>query len=279
MNVASALGMGEVKLKQANIENSRFDADMLLGYVLGLSRDRLYLERERELSCFEEESFANCLKRRSEHEPLQYILGHQEFMGLKFMVDKRVLIPRWDTEVLVECWLNLVKESSQRFPHPRVLDLCTGSGAVAIAAAYYCPAAAVTGTDISSGALEVAHYNAEKLNVQIEWRRGDFLQPAKGEQWDYILTNPPYVSNQEYEQTAPEIKYEPSGAFLGGLDGLDFYRCLAREVRSMLAPQGRVLMEIGSTQGSAVSCLFKEQGFETEIVLDLAGRDRVVVVR
>lgn len=279
MDMIQALLDGAERLNKAGVENSRFEADLLMGQVLDLTRDKLYLERGRDLSVGEENRFERLIARREQREPLQYILGHQEFMGLDFSVDERVLIPRADTETLVEIWLKTVKRDEKGFPHPRVLDLCTGSGAVAIAAAYYYPGAQITATDISAAALTVARRNAAKLGVSVDWRKGDFLQPVRGEAWDYILTNPPYVSAGEYAEAAPEIQFEPEGAFLAGADGLDFYRRLAREAKELLAPGGRVLMEIGSTQGEAVCKLFAEQAFETGIFPDLAGRDRVVMVR
>lgn len=279
MNMMRALLDGAERLKKAGVKGSRFEADLLLGQVLGMSRDKLYLERERTLSSDEKRRFDRLIARREKHEPLQYILGHQEFMGLDFAVDKRVLIPRADTEILVEKWLETVKRAESGPTHPRVLDLCTGSGAVAIAAAYYYPGARVTGTDISAAALTVARHNAAKLEVTVDWREGDFFRPVAGEIWDYILVNPPYVSVREYEETAPEIKFEPEEALLAGEDGLEFYRRLAREVKTVLAPRGRILTEIGSVQGEAVRRLFAEQGFMTEIIPDLAGRDRVVMAR
>lgn len=272
---------GEAQLLEQGIENPRFDADVLLAGILGLSRDRLYLEGDSILSQEEEEEYRKSIIRRAEHEPLQYILKRQEFMGLSFYVDERVLIPRPDSETLVEKWLDIVRqEKRQHQDKPiKAADLCTGSGALAISMAYYYPQVEMIGTDLSSGALEVARQNAMRLGVSVQWRQGDFTAPIQGELWDFIITNPPYVSALDYKQCAPEIFHEPSIAFLGGQDGLDFYRRLAEEIRSLLNSQGQVLMEIGWDQAEAVGRIFRRKGFETQVIPDLAGRNRVILAR
>ena len=275
MNVIELLRFGEAQLKAAGIEDPRLDADLLLGRVLGLPRERLYLARDEDVAAAAQAAYRALLDRRARREPLQYILREQEFMGLGFYVDERVLIPRADTEILAEAFLNRV--NVREAAGLKVLDLCTGSGALAITAAYYRPTARVTGTDLSEEALEVARFNAERLGVRVDWRQGDFLAPVKDEVWDWILTNPPYVSLAEYQECAPEIGFEPRQALLGGEDGLDFYRRLAREVRPLLTATGKMLIEIGWQQGQAVSTILRQAGFETEIILDLAGRDRVIL--
>jgi len=272
---------GETELLNKGIENARFDADLLLAEVLKETRDRLYLECDRKLSEQEEAHYRGAIFRRAANEPLQYILQRQEFMGLVFYVDKRVLIPRADSEILIEKWLEIVKRESEHGQDRtiKVADLCTGSGALAISMAHYYPSAMVVGTDLSSDALEVARQNAKRLGVSVQWREGDFVDAIKGEGWDYIITNPPYVSIGDYRLCAPEIFHEPSIAFLGGVDGLDFYHRLAEEVRPLLNPQGKLLMEIGWDQAEAVCNIFRKKGFETHVFPDLAGRDRVILAR
>ncbi|EHQ92278.1 peptide chain release factor N(5)-glutamine methyltransferase [Desulfosporosinus youngiae] len=281
MKIRDSMRWGESELIKKGIENARFDADLLLAEVLKKRRDRLYLEWDRNLSEQEEASYRKVIFRRAANEPLQYILKRQEFMGLEFYVDERVLIPRADSEILIEKWLEIVKSENEQGQGRliKVADLCTGSGALAISIAHYCPSAEVVGTDLSSGALEVARQNAERLGVPVQWREGDFADPIKGEYWDYIITNPPYVSAEDYGQCAPEIFHEPSIAFLGGPDGLDFYRRLAEEARPLLTPQGKLLMEIGWDQAEAVCTMFRMKGFETQVFPDLAGRDRVILAR
>ena len=272
---------GESQLLKKGIKNARFDADLLLAGVLDVARDRLYLDGDRILSEQEEMDYRRAIMRRTEHEPLQYILKRQEFMGLSFYVDERVLIPRADSEVLVEKWLELVKQEERQGSGNsiKVADLCTGSGALAISMAHYYPEVKMVGTDLSSDALEVARQNALRLGVSVQWRQGDFVAPLQGELWDFIITNPPYVSPEEYNQCAPEIFREPSIAFLGGQDGLEFYHRLAAEVGPLLNKRGKLLMEIGWTQAEAVCEMFQKKGYETQVFPDLAGRDRVIFAR
>ena len=282
MKVLEGMQYGEAQLLEKGIENARYDADLLLAEVLGmLRRDRLYLDLGRNLSKVEEADYREVIIRRAEHEPLQYILKRQEFMGLSFSIDERVLIPRADSEILVEKWLEIVRQEEKqgRGLPIKVADLCTGSGALAISMAYYYSQAEVVGTDLSPAALDVARQNAEHLGVTVQWRQGDFVTPIQGERWDFIITNPPYVSTEDYSQCALEIFREPSMAFLGGPDGLDFYRRLSEEIRPLLNPQGKLLMEIGWNQAEAVCKIFQLKGFETQVFLDLAGRDRMILVR
>ncbi len=281
MKVLEGMHWGEARLLEKGIENARFDADLLLAGVMAVPRDRLYLDWDRILSEQEEADYRGRVLRRAEHEPLQYILKCQEFMGLSFFIDERVLIPRADSELLVEKWLELIglEERQEQERLIKVVDLCTGSGALAISMAHYYPKAEVVGTDLSQDALDVARENAERLSVSVQWRQGDFVKPIEGERWDYIVTNPPYVSAEEYSQCAPEIFREPSLAFLGGQDGLDFYRRLAEETRSLLYPQGKILMEIGWKQADEVCEIFRGKGYETQVFKDLTGHDRVIIAR
>ncbi|MGE4271778.1 MAG: peptide chain release factor N(5)-glutamine methyltransferase [Desulfitobacterium sp.] len=281
MRIIDALLWGEQELKLAQVENPRWDADLLLGHVLKLRREQLYLGRDQLLDPDQEIAFAQVLERRVKREPLQYILKHQEFMGLDFYVDRRVLIPRADSEILVEKILELKTTWSpiEDGNPPAVVDLCTGSGALAISVAHYWPQTRVVGTDLSPDALEVARFNSERLGVQVQWRQGDFLAPIRDESWDIIMSNPPYIAVGEYIELAPEIEAEPRMAFLGGEDGLDFYRELSREAPSLLKTKGIIVVEIGWQQAEPVIRLFQEQGFATQIFQDLGGRDRVVFAR
>lgn len=280
MRIIEALQWGEQELKTASVETPRWDADLLLGQIMGVRREQLYLEREQVLDPKQEAEYREGIARRSGREPLQYILNHQEFMGLDFYVDQRVLIPRADSELLVERVLELKREEpSKEGVKPRVVDICTGSGALAITIAHYWAEAEVVGTDLSSDALEVAKLNAERLGAKIEWRQGDFLAPIRGETWDLIVSNPPYIGREEYATLAPEIFREPKRAFVGGEDGLDFYRELAKEAQALLKTGGKVVLEIGWQQGEAVVELFRQQGFDTQVFQDYGGRDRVVLAR
>lgn len=277
MKIFEAMQWGERKLKAAKVDNSRWDADLLLSHILGWRREQLYLERETVLSDEQWERYQTLLTRRAAREPLQYILKNQEFMGLNFYVDERVLIPRADSEILIEKLLELRNSSAKA--GTRIADLCTGSGALAVAIAHFWPEALVVGTDLSSAVLEVARYNAQQNNVQVEWRKGDFFEPIRGERWDWIVTNPPYIPEKEYRSLAPEIFKEPEMALVGAENGLIFYRRLAEEAASLLNPEGRILMEIGWDQGQTVQNLFQNQGFQTRVFQDYGGRDRVVYAK
>ncbi|MEL1133559.1 peptide chain release factor N(5)-glutamine methyltransferase [Desulfitobacterium sp. THU1] len=281
MRIIDVLLWGEQELKLAQVENPRWDADLLLGHILKLRREQLYLSRDQLLDPDQEIAFAQVLERRVKREPLQYILKYQEFMGLDFYVDRRVLIPRADSEILVEKILELKTTWSplEDGNPPAIVDLCTGSGALAISVAHYWPQTRVVGTDLSPDALEVARLNSERLGVQVQWRQGDFLAPIRSESWDIIMSNPPYIAVDEYSELAPEIAEEPRMAFLGGEDGLDFYRELAREAPALLKAKGIIIVEIGWQQSEPVTRLFQEQGFATQTFQDLGGRDRVVFAR
>lgn len=274
MKIFEALQWGECKLKEAEVDNPRWDADLLLSHLLGGRREQLYLERETVLSNEQLDGYQTLIARRSTREPLQYIVKNQEFMGLSFYVDERVLIPRADSEILVEKLLELNKLLSKT--KIRIADLCTGSGALAVAIAHFLPESFVVGTDLSSAALEVARYNAEHHRVRVEWREGDFCEPIQGERWDWIVTNPPYIPETVYHSLAPEIFKEPVMALVGAENGLLFYRRLAEEAASLLTSEGKILMEIGWDQGQAVQELFQKQGFSTQVFKDYGGRDRVV---
>jgi len=271
-------------LEKHGVSEAKADADLLLAFVLGVPRDRLYWEPGLEIAPPLKEKYLKLLVRRAQREPLAYLLKYREFMGLVFYVDNRVLIPRPETELLVEKALEYIKKyrwQNQAYCRQekkvKILDLCTGSGAVAVSLARFCPEAALTATDLSSAALEVARYNAAKMQVAIDFRQGDLFQPVTGEKFDLIVANPPYVSEKEYALCAPEVKKEPKLALLAGEDGLDFYRKIASQVSRFLYPGGAVLLEIGCSQGQAVRSLFARENYETTIFLDYAGLDRIVL--
>jgi len=215
--------------------------------------------------------------RLSQHEPLQYLTGQQDFMGLSFKITPAVLIPRWDTEVLVEEALSYLHTVAS----PKVLDLGTGSGVIAISLAYHKPESFVWAVDISAAALEVARDNAVFLGVaeRITFLEGDLFAPLLPEnQFDLIISNPPYITETEYLQLSAEVKKEPLCALVGGCDGLDYYRRIAGSAAQYLAIGGRILLEIGWKQGEEVSQLLKENGFrDVRVLQDTAGHSRVVM--
>ncbi|MDA8441372.1 MAG: peptide chain release factor N(5)-glutamine methyltransferase [Peptococcaceae bacterium] len=262
-------------LNDHNVTMPRLDADLLLAAALQTERINLYLEPLRELAEGDWEIFKALVERRGEREPLQYILGKQEFMTLELAVSPDVLIPRADTEVLVEAALNWAASQSGRL---NLLDLCTGSGAIAISLAHFLPQADVWAGDVSAAALEVARHNAERCTVNINFALGDLTDPFAGQKFHLITANPPYIPSREIATLQPEVALrEPRLALDGGEDGLDFYRRLAVELPEVLLPGALILLEIGWDQGESVPKLFHVSGYEDiQLLKDLGGRDRVL---
>ncbi len=237
------------------VENARLEAEWLLCDATGLDRVGLYLNFEKPLNDAELSSFRAMVARRGRREPLQHILGTQEFCGLEFEVTPDVLIPRHDTETLVHEALS--RKSDAR----ALLDIGTGSGCIAIALARQLPAAAVTATDISESALAVARRNAERHGVAIEFLKGSLFIPVTGRRFDLIVSNPPYIPTKDIAGLEPEVRdYDPHSALDGGGDGLDIYRRLVPEASGYLKPGGCLLMEVGIGQADDIIRLINETG-------------------
>ncbi len=271
MTVREALRDAAVRLKAAGVPDARLDAEYMLAELLSVSRLRMVADGDMPLTDAQLSAYEQWLARRERREPLQYILGTQPFMGFMLAVSPAALIPRADTECLCEAALAQLK------PGMRVLDLCTGTGALAIALKKLCPGAEVTASDLSEDALALARSNAESLDAEVRFLSGDLFAPAAGEHFDLIVSNPPYIPRHELAGLQREVLYEPAIALDGGEDGLDFYRRIAAEAPEHLTPGGWLMVEIGSTQARDVSQLFKEYGFtKIKTLPDLAGLDRVV---
>lgn len=266
-----AMKLGENILHMADVTDARTDAWLLLEQVCRIDRSFYYLHMEEDLAEEQLSEYKIALKKRAEHVPLQYIIGETEFMGLKFKVNSNVLIPRQDTETLVEEALKVVA------PGMHVLDLCTGSGCIIVSILHNVPQAEGTATDISKQALLVAKENAKQNGVQVNFERSDLFDAVTGV-FDVIVSNPPYIPSGEVPKLMPEVRsFEPMEALDGREDGLYFYRKIVASCPEHLKPGGRILFEIGYDQGRAVSGLLEEAGFqEIRIVKDLAGNDRVV---
>lgn len=255
------------------IDNPRLDAELLLAHVLQLDRVGLYLNYDRPLTAAELDAVRPLVKRRSRREPLQYIIGQAEFWSLEFEVTPAVLVPRADTEILVEEALNRAAESGS------LLDVGTGSGVILISLATELAGCQLAGLDISPEALEVAQRNAQKHGVadRVQLLQGDLAQLPQ-QRYDLIVSNPPYVARAEWDDLMPEVRcFEPQSALLAENNGLDCYRKLAAQASSRLKPGGWLLVEIGYRQAAEVQQLFASAGLKKIFVReDYAGRPRVV---
>lgn len=251
------------------------EAELLLTRVLHKDRVYLYTHYEAPVNQQERDQYRELIKRRVKGEPSAYISGVKEFMSLEFSVSPAVLIPRPETELLVEKALEIlsIRQSGQ------VCDIGTGSGAIAVSIAYYAPYADVKAVDISAAALEIARKNADRHGVNINFFQGDLLEPFEDEKFDLIVANLPYISEAEYQSLSPEIRlYEPELALLGGEDGLDPYRRLVLAASNHLKPQGYMLLEIGAGQGKAAQEMLT--GFvQVELIQDYSGHDRILLGR
>lgn len=273
--IFEAVKWGQNKLEQSNIENPRLEAELLLAYIMGYNRGEIYLNFP--LSILQEQimAYQTIIEKRCGHYPWQYITGNQEFMSLQFSVTPDVLIPRQDTEILVEKVISLAK----MFKGPRIIDIGTGSGAIAISLAKYVPNSIVYAVDVSKAALAVAEKNAHLNGVAINFLEGDMFTALDEEKFDIIVSNPPYISSNDIAELMPEVKFEPLQALDGGKDGLWFYRQIVAESPKYLNQQGFVALEIGFEQAEDINNLLVNQGSYQEIKLyqDFGGRDRVIV--
>ena len=263
----------EAEKRLTAIPDPRLDAEYLLAEVLGVSRLSMLLDKGRELTAEEAAAYDALISRREKREPLQYILGSQSFMGFSFKTDRRALIPRFDTEALCEEALKYIR------PGGRTLDLCTGSGALAIAIKKLRPGAEVTASDVSRDALALARENAQTLDAAVRFVQGDLFAPLAGERFDVIVSNPPYIPEELRGKLQAEVEKEPALALFAGKDGLDFYRRIAAEAPEHLTPAGRLCLETGDGQGEAVKALLKEGFSDIQIISDLNGLPRVVSAR
>ena len=305
MTVLEGIQKSAEFLAKKGVESPRLQAELLLAHVLGLPRMTLYLNFERALTEPETQAFRELVKRRSQREPLQHIVGSTSFCGLEIAVNRSVLVPRPETEILAECgWAFLSTLNSQP---PTALDFGTGSGCIAIALAAKCPDAKVIALDVSAEALESAKQNAVRNSVtdSIEFVQGDGFSAFKPEGrvprvpeqntqvgdsrslslrdsgFDLIISNPPYIPTAEIEMLEPEVRdYDPRAALDGGPDGLDFYRRFARQAAAFLKADGRIMLEFGDGQADAIRKIFEEQNWIVEAIReDYTQRQRILIAR
>ena len=263
--------LGQSQLRMADIEDASVDAWYLLEYVTGISRAMYFMKMMDQMNPEEEEKYFECIELRKKHIPLQHITGVQEFMGFEFCVNEHVLVPRQDTEVLVETALKEMK------PGADVLDMCVGSGCIIISLVKLGKNIKGTGVDISEEALKVAAKNCEKLEADVKLIHSDLFENVEGS-YDMIVSNPPYIRTAVIEELKEEVKFhDPFLALDGKEDGLYFYRKIVDESRKYLKQSGKLCFEIGHDQGEDVKNLMEEAGFiHVSVKKDLAGLDRVV---
>lgn len=263
-------------LADRGMQEARLEAEILLAHALDKDRVYLYANYEKPINQDERDVYRSYIKRRVAGEPAAYIVGKQEFMSLAFKVSPDVLIPRPDTEIMVETVLNLAEQNEIQ----RICDVGTGSGAIAISLAAYLQPAAVFAVDISAPALAIARQNADRHQVQVDFRHGDLLEPMEGEApLDMIVANLPYVTSQQIQDLDPGVKdYEPQLALLASGDGLDIYRRMIPQAFQCLRPGGYLLIEIDPRQSEASQQMFHEFT-GVRIFQDGAGRDRLVLGR
>lgn len=278
LTVLESLKLSTEYLEKKGIESPRLNAELLLSEILKCSRLDLYLKYDQPLKEDEINKYREWIARRGKHEPLQYIIGAVEFYGLKFKVDHSVLIPRPETEILVETIINQIKVKSS----PIILDIGTGSGNIAIALAKNLPNSKILAVDISERALNVAKENAEiyGMNEQIEFIKKNIFNESlfKDLRFDVVVSNPPYVSSYDYQTLQKEIiNYEPKSAVTDNDDGLSFYRRITQIANKYLNPNGKLFYEIGKDQSKNIYEIMNENGFiDIQIIKDYQQIDRVI---
>ena len=268
------LADGTKMLTQAGIDEAELDARYILEYITGLNSAQYFIHSEDIIEKDKAEEFFRLIERRSKRIPLSYVIGTRDFFGLTFKVDENVLIPEQETELLVE---EVIKHSEGK----SVLDMCTGSGCIAISIALFGNPSKVAASDISEKALEVARENAKSLKAgEISFIQGDMFENVT-DKFDIIVSNPPYIETKVIDELMPEVRdYIPRLALDGDIDGLKFYRIISKEAVKKLNKNGRIFYEIGYNQSRAVASILLENGFtDVKIMKDYSGLDRIVMAK
>lgn len=275
MKQIELLKLGENTLKEFNIDDAHIKANILLQYILKQTKQQLIINSKNEVKHSDAKLYKENIQKLINGTPLQYITNKQQFMGLNFYIDENVLIPQPDTEILVEEAIKIIKQNNLT----NVLDLCTGSGAIAISIANYCLNTQVTATDISAKALNVAKKNSKQNNVNIEFAESNLFERLQKNKFDVIVSNPPYIETEVIKTLSKEVKNEPLIALDGGQDGLKFYKAILQQANNYLNKNGYLLLEIGYNQGQAVLSLeYKNLKLITkQPIKDLSGNDRVII--
>lgn len=279
MTIMEAIKKGMIELKNGNIESPKLKARLLMQFVLNQSRQYVIVNDMQELGINKEKQYFEAIKKLRQGIPLEHITHQKEFMKLNFFVDEHVLIPRQDTEILVEEVISIAQKTKAK----KILDLCTGSGAIAISLAKYIPEGDITAVDISNDALKIAKKNAISNNVenQITFVNSDMFTNLNENKFDIIVSNPPYIKREVIESLDKEVKKEPYIALDGGQDGLDFYREIIKQSYQYLKYNGYLCLEIGFDQKiDVIELIENEEKFEhTYSKKDLYDNDRVVVTQ
>ena len=279
--VKELLSKGIMLLEQNNIEDSVIKAKRLIQYVLKKTANQIIFDLDSCIKKDYETQYLEYINQIINGKPLQYITHEQEFMGFKFYVDENVLIPQPDTETLVERAIEIVKDAQPITENIDVLDMCTGSGAIAVSIAKLCKDIKICALDISDEALEIAKKNAFENKANVEFFKSDmFKNISKNAKFDLIVSNPPYIKENVISTLSKDVQNEPHIALSGGIDGLDFYRIIANNAYKYLKYQGTVRVEIGYDQEESVEELFEQthQYDKIRCIKDLSGNDRVIEI-
>ena len=277
MTIKQAITKGMIMLKSNNVESPKLKARLLLQYVLDKPRQYIIVYDNKEIDKQQQWQYFVNIEKLTKGIPLQHITHRQEFMKMDFFVDENVLIPRPDTEILVEEVIKI----AQKYNSPRILDLCTGSGAIAISLKKFVPNADITAVDISEKALEIAQKNAEKLEAKINFVKSNLVDKLDNKKFDIIVSNPPYIRKDEIKKLSEEVQKEPKIALDGGEDGLDFYRIIAEQAINYLKTGSFLCFEIGYNQkNDVIKIIEDEQNYKnTYCKKDLYGNDRIIITQ
>jgi len=277
MTIKQAITKGMIMLKSNNVESPKLKARLLLQYVLDKPRQYIIVYDNKEIDKQQQWQYFVNIEKLTKGIPLQHITHRQEFMKMDFFVDENVLIPRPDTEILVEEVIKI----AQKYNSPRILDLCTGSGAIAISLKKFVPNADITAVDISEKALEIAQKNAKKLETKINFLKSDLFDKLDNKKFDIIVSNPPYIRKDEIKKLSEEVQKEPKIALDGGEDGLDFYRIIAEQAINYLKTGSFLCFEIGYNQkNDVIKIIEDEQNYKnTYCKKDLYGNDRIIITQ
>ena len=279
--VKELLSKGIMLLEENGIEDSIIKAKRLIQYVLKKTASKIIFDMDDSVKKCEETQYLEYINQIIKGKPLQYITHEQEFMGFKFYVDENVLIPQPDTETLVERTIEIIKDVQPDTENIDVLDMCTGSGAIAVSIAKLCKNIKICALDISDDALEIAKKNAFENEANVEFFKSDMFENiSKNAKFDLIVSNPPYIKETVISTLSKDVQNEPHIALSGGKDGLDFYRIIANNAYKYLKYQGKVLVEIGYDQAESVEELFEQthQYDKIRCIKDLSGNDRVIEI-